>query len=401
MVIRMRKWSAPLSCVLVGAMFVSLGTLSTSSAAPRKDLKEVEQEVRELQMEAGFAEEDVKGAQARLDGISRQLDTIQRRAERERAELRVAVSTIDDIARAQYTNGGLDPTLQVLMAEDPAEFLAQAAVMGQIEQTQLSQLRRARTSRLRLAQTEAEISDREAASQLVRDELAAAEEELASRLAAAEEVLATLQEEERQRLEQIAEERRQQQIAQAAAAAQAAQQAIGSSEGGSPGNGPSGGGSPDNGSAESSGGSPGNGPSGGGSPDNGSAESGGGFAGGSRAQAAVQYALAQVGEPYSYSARPPDSWDCSKLTAAAWGSVGVSLTALSYIQWDQTRRVPVSDIEPGDLVFYFGSGARHVAIYIGNGKMVSASNPRDGVEIIDFLGPWYNERFSGVGRVVG
>ncbi|MDP1877464.1 MAG: NlpC/P60 family protein [Actinomycetota bacterium] len=385
----MRKRSAVLSSVLVAAMFVSLGTLSTTSAAPRKDLKEVEQQVRELQMEAGFAEENVKGAQARLDGISRQLDTIQDRADRERAELRVAVSTIDDIARAQYTSGGLDPTLQVLMAEDPAEFLAQAAVMGQIEQTQLSQLRRARTSRLRLAQTEAEISDREAASQLVRDELAAAEESLASRLAAAEEVLATLQEEERQRLAQIAEERRQQQIAEAAAATQAAQQANASSEGGSPDTGPSGGGSPDNG------------PSGGGSPDNGSAESGGGFAGGSRAQAAVQYALAQVGEPYSYSARPPDSWDCSKLTAAAWGSVGVSLTALSYIQWDETRRVPVSDIQPGDLVFYFGSGARHVAIYIGNGKMVSASNPRDGVEIIDYLGPWYNERFSGVGRVVG
>ncbi|MDO8307178.1 MAG: NlpC/P60 family protein [Actinomycetota bacterium] len=375
----MRKRRAALSSVLISAMFVSLGTLSTSSAAPRKDLKEVEQQVRELQMEAGFAEENVKGAQARLDGISRQLDTIQDRADRERAELRVAVSTIDDIARAQYTSGGLDPTLQILMAEDPAEFLAQAAVMGQVEQTQLSQLRRARTSRLRLAQTEAEISDREAASQLVRDELAAAEEDLASRLAAAEEVLATLQEEERQRLAQIAEERRQQQIAEAAAATQAAQQANASSEGGSPDNGPSGGGSPDNGSAES----------------------GGGFAGGSRAQAAVQYALAQVGEPYSYSARPPDSWDCSKLTAAAWGSVGVSLTALSYIQWDETRRVPVSDIQPGDLVFYFGSGARHVAIYIGNGKMVSASNPRDGVEIIDYLGPWYNERFSGVGRVVG
>jgi cell wall-associated NlpC family hydrolase len=78
----------------------------------------------------------------------------------------------------------------------------------------------------------------------------------------------------------------------------------------------------------------------------------------------------------------------------------VGLTALSYTQWDQTRRVPVSDIRPGDLVFYFGSGAHHVGIYIGNGKMVSASNPSDGVEIIDFLGPWYGDRFSGVGRVL-
>ena len=105
--------------------------------------------------------------------------------------------------------------------------------------------------------------------------------------------------------------------------------------------------------------------------------------------------------PTRSARNPPSSWDCSKLTAAAWGQAGVGLTALSYTQWDQTRRVPVSEIQPGDLVFYFGSGAHHVAIYVGNGKMVSASNPRDGVEIIDFLGPWYGERFSGVGRVVG
>jgi cell wall-associated NlpC family hydrolase len=107
-----------------------------------------------------------------------------------------------------------------------------------------------------------------------------------------------------------------------------------------------------------------------------------------------------VGDPYSFSARPPDSWDCSKLTSAAWAQAGVGLTALSYTQWDQTKRIPVSEIQPGDLVFYFGSGAHHVAIYVGNGKMVSASNPSDGVELIDFLGPWYNERFSGVGRVI-
>jgi cell wall-associated NlpC family hydrolase len=86
---------------------------------------------------------------------------------------------------------------------------------------------------------------------------------------------------------------------------------------------------------------------------------------------------------------------------AAYRQAGVSLSHLSYSQFDQTRRVPVSEIQPGDLVFYFGSGAHHVGIYVGNGKMVSASNPSDGVELIDFLGPWYGDRFSGVGRVVG
>ncbi len=367
----MRKGRGVLVGTFVIALALGLGSLSTSSAAPRKDLQQVAQQVRELQMEAGAATELVHQAQIRLAGIQSSLGSIQNRAERERADMRVAMSTIDDIARAAYSSGGMDPTLQVLMAEDPAEFLAQAAVMSQLQQAQLAQLRQAQTTRLRVAQTEAEITDREANAQQVRDEMAAAQEEADARLSAAEDVLAGLQEEERQRLAQLAEQRRQQQLAAAAAA----EKALASDSGSSSGNGD---------------------PAGGGN----STESDGGSDGGSRAQIAVQYALAQVGEPYSYSASPPNSWDCSKLTTAAWAQAGVSITPLSFTQWDQTRRVPVSDIQPGDLVFYFGSGAHHVAIYIGNGKMVSASNPGDGVEIIDFLGPWYNERFSGVGRVI-
>ncbi len=355
---RMRKGRAVLVGTFVAVMALVLGSLSTSSAAPRKDLQQVAQQVRELQMEAGAATELVHQAQARLGGIQSDLDSIRNRADRERADMRVAMSTINDIARAAYTSGGLDSTLQLLMAEDPAEFLAQAAMMSQLEETQLAQLRQAQTSRLRVAQTEAEITDREANAQQVRGEMAAAQKEADGRLSAAEDVLAGLQEDERQRLAQFADQRRQQQIG--AAAAELA--AFDSDSGGSSGGGES--------------------------------------SGGSRAQLAVRYALAQVGEPYSYSARPPDSWDCSKLTTAAWAQAGVGLAPLSFTQWDQTRRVPVSEIQPGDLVFYFGSGAHHVAIYVGNGKMVSASNPGDGVEIIDFLGPWYNERFSGVGRVI-
>jgi cell wall-associated NlpC family hydrolase len=63
--------------------------------------------------------------------------------------------------------------------------------------------------------------------------------------------------------------------------------------------------------------------------------------------------------------------------------------------------VPLSDARPGDLVFYFGRGAHHVGLYIGNGKMVHAANPRSGVRIDNVLGPWYAQRFSGIGRVAG
>jgi len=371
----MRTRRVVLATLLAGTMVIGIGSLSTSAAAPRKDLNQVAAQVRDLQMQAEAAAERARGAQAKLNGISEQLNSIKNRADRERADLRLSMSTIDDIARMAYASGGIDPTLEVLMAEDPAEFLAQAAVMGQLEQTQIAQLRQAQTSRLRLAQTEAEITDRESAAEQVRNEMTAANDEADAQLAAAQDVLAGLQEEERQRLAQLAEERRQQQIAAAAAAAKAAQQANDAS-------GTSG--TPDNGSSS-----------------NDPEASGGGFSGGSRAAVAVQYALSQVGDPYSFSANPPSSWDCSKLTAAAWAQAGVGLTAISYAQWDQTQHIPVSDIQPGDLVFYFGSGAHHVGIYIGGGKMVSASNPSDGVEIIDFLGPWYGDRFSGVGRVVG
>ncbi len=337
-------------CVAVSALV--LGSLSISVAAPRKDLQQVAQQVRELQMEAGAAAELVHRAQVRLKEIQSDLDSISKRADRERAEMRFAMSKINDIARAAYTSGGIDSTLQLLLAEDPDEFLAQAATMGQLEQTQLAQLRQARTARLRIAQTEAEITEREARAQQVRGEMGSAQKEVDARLSASEDVLSGLQAEERQRLSKIAGDRRQSQIG--AAAEELSRLNSGSA----------------------------------------------GSSGSKRARLAVQYALAQVGEPYSFSARPPDSWDCSKLTTAAWGKSGVGLTPLSFTQWDQTRRVPVSKIRPGDLVFYFGRGAHHVAIYIGGGKMVSASNPSDGVEIIDFLGPWYKERFSGVGRVL-
>jgi cell wall-associated NlpC family hydrolase len=85
----------------------------------------------------------------------------------------------------------------------------------------------------------------------------------------------------------------------------------------------------------------------------------------------------------------------------AWRQAGISLPHYSYSQWNSTRRIPLSEARPGDLVFYFGGNVHHVGMYIGNGKMVHAANPGDGVRIDAVLGPWYNRYFSGVGRVIG
>ena len=91
----------------------------------------------------------------------------------------------------------------------------------------------------------------------------------------------------------------------------------------------------------------------------------------SRAAAAVQAALAQVGKPYSWGGAGPDAFDCSGLTMWAWAQAGVALPHNSAAQYASTPRVAQGDWQPRDLLFY-GSPIHHVAIYIGGGQVVEA-----------------------------
>ena len=100
--------------------------------------------------------------------------------------------------------------------------------------------------------------------------------------------------------------------------------------------------------------------------------------GSGHAAGAVQFALAQVGKPYSWGGSGPGSYDCSGLTSAAWAAAGVSLPHSSSMQYGVTQRVSRTALQPGDLMF-FGSPIHHVAMYIGNGQMVEA--PRTGLTV--------------------
>ncbi len=99
-----------------------------------------------------------------------------------------------------------------------------------------------------------------------------------------------------------------------------------------------------------------------------------------RAAAVVKFALAQLGDSYVYGASGPNAWDCSGLTAAAWAQAGVGLPHSSAAQKGYGTPVSSDSLQPGDLVFYY-SPISHVAIYIGNGRIVHAANPRTGVVI--------------------
>ena len=117
-----------------------------------------------------------------------------------------------------------------------------------------------------------------------------------------------------------------------------------------------------------------------------------------RTMVVIAYALSQIGKPYSFDAHPPVSWDCSKLTSAAWAQVGVHLEAYSFTQYGQARHISRDELLPGDLLFFFEHGAHHVGLYLGQGFMVDAANPSVGVTISRPFEGWYAAHFTGAAR---
>ncbi|MGY1712709.1 NlpC/P60 family protein [Geodermatophilus sp. SYSU D00758] len=104
-------------------------------------------------------------------------------------------------------------------------------------------------------------------------------------------------------------------------------------------------------------------------------------AAGSAAQAAVDTALAQVGDPYVWGAGGPDAFDCSALIQYAYAAAGITLPHSSRMQSTTGTAVSRADLRPGDLIFY-RSPVSHVSMYVGNGQMVHASTSGQPVKVV-------------------
>jgi len=116
---------------------------------------------------------------------------------------------------------------------------------------------------------------------------------------------------------------------------------------------------------------------------------------------AVSIARSKVGSRYSAGHAGPTRFDCSGLALyVVKRATGRTLPHYSRAQMAATKRVGKGQLRPGDLVFFFRHGAHHVGIYIGAGRMVSATNPSGGVHIDAVFSGWYGQRYSGAGRLV-
>ena len=120
---------------------------------------------------------------------------------------------------------------------------------------------------------------------------------------------------------------------------------------------------------------------------------------------AITFAEQQLGKPYMWGGTGPDAFDCSGLVMMAYRTAGIDIARTSQDQWATERRIPASQVRPGDLVFFAGSDGTptspgHVGLVIGNGKMIEAyatgfpirvsatSNPFTPARSIGFTQPW-------------
>jgi len=95
----------------------------------------------------------------------------------------------------------------------------------------------------------------------------------------------------------------------------------------------------------------------------------------------LAYAYAQLGKPYCYGGSGPGCFDCSGLTMMAWAQAGVSMPHGSNAQLAMFPRVSMSQLQPGDLVYW----TDHVGIYVGNSSVLHA--PRTGT-VVQITGIW-------------
>ncbi len=339
------------------------------------EVKRVLAEIDALEQKEGhFAE---LGAQA-LD-LKSQLDAeivvAQGKIASQQAELNVLGGQLSNVAVQKVMGGGsgaLGPLFTDPAAIDEGlqrDHLARVAVnAGAATTDDFEALLRALDKEQRsLTKKQTKATDLAANAEVNRKAADKAGREAATRLAKAKVKLGSLITQERQRQEAAAKRQFQQKLQQQQAAAAARK---------------------------------GSGKSGSGAFGGGASLGSGGGGGGSyvavsgQAGAAIRAAQSQLGVPYRFASSTPGvAFDCSGLTAWAWGTAGVSLPHQSRNQYSSVPHVPASEAQPGDLIFYY-SPISHVGIYLGGGMMIHS--PQTGPSVSYTQVRW--NKVVGVGR---
>ena len=328
--------------LLLGALLLAvlgLGVLPSAAAAdPKPSLNEVQRKVDGLNRQAEQAAERYNTAKVDLTEANRRLHSAKNHYRVTQARLRAKQQLVGRIAVASYKAGGVDASVQLLLSANPTSFLREASNLTLVNRRQATLLRGMADARLQAAADRKAVADQRDAAAALQQKIAAEKRTVEARLADARDVLGRLEAKQRAELAAM----QQAAVQRAVGARGDAMRASRSSRSDS-------------------------------FPTYDGPASG-------RAADAVKTAYAQLGDPYVWGADGPGSFDCSGLTMYSWAAAGVSLPHSSSAQYGAVQHVAISDLQPGDLVFYY-SPISHVGIYIGGGRIIDAPYPGLSVHI--------------------
>jgi peptidoglycan DL-endopeptidase CwlO len=313
-----RGAAVPLGLIAVAGLVLSVG--GSATAAPQPTLSQAQARLAQLNQKAQQLDQQYDAAQQALASASQQLASINTEVARDKAKLKVIGVQVARIATQDYEDGLLmQSPEELLTSNDPQQILNQASIL-----TELSSFNSQEVSQYVLAAKQ--LSGAQQSAQRVQN----------GKLAIAKE----LQGQRNQNNQLIAQQK--------ALVSQLTPQQVAAVGG----------------------------------PGSGTAVHGPiPTATNAQAQAAVDFAFQQIGCPYVFGGTGPcaDGFDCSGLTMEAWAHAGVSIPRTSYDQAGLPA-VSTSDMQPGDLILFFGDG--HVAIYVGNGMVIHAPQAGENVQEI-------------------
>jgi cell wall-associated NlpC family hydrolase len=337
--LRRRGAAIPLGLLAVGALVISILSGAAASAAPQPTVAQVQARLNQLNTKFEQLVQRYDQAQQELASASQRLALVNREAARYLSRFNAMRAQVAQIAATAYEEGSLTSPVVLLTSGNAQQILNQASILQELSSSNNAAMSQFLAAARQLSGAQQAARRTQAAKAALKAELTSQKTSLLKLIAQQKALLAQL--------------------------TPAQQQATG--PGGVP-SGPTG-------------------PTGGQKPPPVSGAAG----------KAVDFAYAQLGCPYVFGGTGPcnQGYDCSGLTQAAWAAAGVSIPRTSEGQWSGLPHVPLSQLQPGDILEFNGLG--HVAIYVGGGMLIDALHTGVPVEKVPFSG-WYSQTFDGALR---
>jgi len=337
-VVRLAHGKALRYGVAAGVSLATAGGLvvaGTAGAAPKPTMHQVQKMVNKLTAEENVAVQEYDQSAEQLKNAQQRLALVNRQIKTDEARFSSMREQIATIAATAFENGTMTQMGAMLTSNNPQAVLNQASVLLQLSSDRSAEIKQFIATAAQLA----------SAQQMARR---------------TEQGIATLEAQRLSRKKSIGKTLDKQKAILATLTAAQQEQVTGSSLGGQ-----------------------------------GTTSATDPIATNTQAGQAVAYAYSKLGDPYLYGATGPNSFDCSGLVQAAWGSAGVSIPRTTYEQVAALPAVSTSDLQPGDLLFFAGDS--HVGMYVGGGELIDAPQTGEDVEKVPLSG-WYSANLDSAAR---